>query len=237
MLVFYTIISFIYSPSVLATLTLFSIILLFATNNDPYNHRWAWGWTDPEWHQRQVLVPRTDAGGPVATSGAGFPSCRDHEEQQRQPLCGRHTCQHTESGYPSTWNFNSCCAEFIKKRRYKHKLSLLPGGHCWDCYPGTHSSLSSHCKFENWVPIGTWFSDELQWLNCKIKYQYTKSCIFLYSWLLHSSFTTFLRTSVVAAQPAPVLPPQCLPTSAPHHSCGGNPSWCGDRAPRICLKM
>ena len=29
-----------------------------------------------------------------------------------------------------------------------------PGGHCWDYYPGTLSSMSRHCNsFENRVPV------------------------------------------------------------------------------------
>ena len=32
----------------------------------------------------------------MATSGAGAPQGRHHEEQQRQSLCGWTACQHTE---------------------------------------------------------------------------------------------------------------------------------------------
>ena len=46
---------------------------------------------------------------------------------------------------------------------------MSPSGHYWDYYPGSFSSLSSHCNsFEDRVPVdssmGTQSSNELQWL-------------------------------------------------------------------------
>lgn len=58
----------------------------------------------PEWAQvkrqpSQVHTPRPGPGGPVASPSAHLPPCWHHEEQQREPLHGWRTYQHTEGKY------------------------------------------------------------------------------------------------------------------------------------------
>ena len=53
---------------------------------------------------------------------------------------------------------------------------MSPGGHCSRCYPGTLSSLSSHCSlFKDRVPAnfiqGSWSSNELKCLDLEIGHQ------------------------------------------------------------------
>ena len=66
--------------------------------------------------------------------------------------------------FHSKWKF----LELLDFRNHKHflnapvlvswclygQLGIFPGSRCWDHYPGTLSSWSSHCNlFEDWVPV------------------------------------------------------------------------------------